>query len=162
MLRVGTRFSFNYTDIFLFEEILPVQLSWIHLQRHWLKTTTWEQLNIKKFQIMIQSLTVQFQLKKRGRIIIQWYTNFQLKKREDDVLQISVSQTSLYLKHLSISNISPSQTSLHLKHPSISNIPLSQTSLYLKHLSISNISLCLLYTSPSPRDATLSRMPSSA
>ena len=28
--------------------------------------------------------------------------------------------------------------------------------------SISNITDCLLYTSPSPRDATLSRMPSSA
>ena len=29
-------------------------------------------------------------------------------------------------------------------------------------LHLSHIKLCLLYTSPSPRDATLSRMPSSA
>ena len=37
---------------------------------------------------------------------------------------------------------------------------------YMKHLGIelndSNRTACLLYTSPSPRDATLSRMPSSA
>ena len=32
----------------------------------------------------------------------------------------------------------------------------------VKGRSITNISVCLLYTSPSPRDATLSRMPSSA
>ena len=31
-----------------------------------------------------------------------------------------------------------------------------------EHISINPLSFCLLYTSPSPRDATLSRMPSSA
>ena len=31
-----------------------------------------------------------------------------------------------------------------------------------KRVSIINYYICLLYTSPSPRDATLSRMPSSA
>ena len=33
---------------------------------------------------------------------------------------------------------------------------------YIKKLAISLLNNCLLYTSPSPRDATLSRMPSSA
>ena len=33
---------------------------------------------------------------------------------------------------------------------------------FLSQLSEKNIEICLLYTSPSPRDATLSRMPSSA
>ena len=32
----------------------------------------------------------------------------------------------------------------------------------IKGLTVSEIKGCLLYTSPSPRDATLSRMPSSA
>ena len=32
----------------------------------------------------------------------------------------------------------------------------------LDDVNISGVSTCLLYTSPSPRDATLSRMPSSA
>ena len=32
----------------------------------------------------------------------------------------------------------------------------------LEELLLERLSLCLLYTSPSPRDATLSRMPSSA
>ena len=32
----------------------------------------------------------------------------------------------------------------------------------ISNTSIDQLSLCLLYTSPSPRDATLSRMPSSA
>ena len=31
-----------------------------------------------------------------------------------------------------------------------------------EHLNIPQLNLCLLYTSPSPRDAQLSRMPSSA
>ena len=57
------------------------------------------------------------------------------------ISNISLSRTPLYFKHLSISNISPSRTPLYLKHLSISNIPLSQTSLYLKHPSISNIPL---------------------
>ena len=57
------------------------------------------------------------------------------------VSNISLSQTSLYLKHLSISNISLPRTFLYLKHPSTSNIPLPRTSLYLEHLSISNIPL---------------------
>ena len=34
--------------------------------------------------------------------------------------------------------------------------------LNLRDSGISNVVVCLLYTSPSPRDATLSRMPSSA
>ena len=34
--------------------------------------------------------------------------------------------------------------------------------LELMELALENVSPCLLYTSPSPRDATLSRMPSSA
>ena len=59
--------------------------------------------------------------------------------KHPSISNIPLSQTSLYLKHLSISNIPLSQTSLYLKHLSISNIPLSQTSLYLKHLSITNI-----------------------
>ena len=33
---------------------------------------------------------------------------------------------------------------------------------YVKDLGLENAGVCLLYTSPSPRDATLSRMPSSA
>ena len=33
---------------------------------------------------------------------------------------------------------------------------------FLTHQEIANLTACLLYTSPSPRDATLSRMPSSA
>ena len=33
---------------------------------------------------------------------------------------------------------------------------------FLKEVFIAGASTCLLYTSPSPRDATLSRMPSSA
>ena len=33
---------------------------------------------------------------------------------------------------------------------------------YLKQLDVALVRDCLLYTSPSPRDATLSRMPSSA
>ena len=32
----------------------------------------------------------------------------------------------------------------------------------VNYVESENISICLLYTSPSPRDATLSRMPSSA
>ena len=32
----------------------------------------------------------------------------------------------------------------------------------LKDAAVSNIQICLLYTSPSPRDGLLSRMPSSA
>ena len=34
--------------------------------------------------------------------------------------------------------------------------------LALADLNLENVENCLLYTSPSPRDATLSRMPSSA
>ena len=34
--------------------------------------------------------------------------------------------------------------------------------IYLENKQTVQISFCLLYTSPSPRDATLSRMPSSA
>ena len=33
---------------------------------------------------------------------------------------------------------------------------------YLEQLDSDQLKFCLLYTSPSPRDATLSRMPSSA
>ena len=35
-------------------------------------------------------------------------------------------------------------------------------SAFLKNTSSNKVNICLLYTSPSPRDATLSRMPSSA
>ena len=38
----------------------------------------------------------------------------------------------------------------------------SSLSLWLKEEGLSRSTICLLYTSPSPRDATLSRMPSSA
>ena len=46
----------------------------------------------------------------------------------------------------------------------ISNINIIYTELLEKHNEQTNVSVsvCLLYTSPSPRDATLSRMPSSA
>ena len=64
------------------------------------------------------------------------YNNFYWKS---PIFNIPISQTSLYLKHPSISNIPLFQTSLYLKHPSISNIPLSRTPLYLEHPSISNI-----------------------
>ena len=62
-------------------------------------------------------------------------------------------------------------------HPSKLN-PITDTSIFLAHeiqkknykifyydpkdLSIINFKVCLLYTSPSPRDRTRSRMPSSA
>ena len=50
---------------------------------------------------------------------------------------------------------------LNLRSVSVNGEPLAFESLVMtdKHLTLSN---CLLYTSPSPRDATLSRMPSSA
>ena len=61
------------------------------------------------------------------------------------ILIISISTISIW-KHITISNISLSQTSIYLKHLFISNISLSQTSIYLKHLYrkylyISNTSL---------------------
>ena len=43
----------------------------------------------------------------------------------------------------------------HLEEKSALNIP-------PEDITIENFGTCLLYTSPSPRDATLSRMPSSA
>ena len=59
--------------------------------------------------------------------------------KHPSISYIPPSHTSLHLIHPSISNIPPSHTSLHLIHPSISYIPPSHTSLHLKHLSISNI-----------------------
>ena len=41
-------------------------------------------------------------------------------------------------------------------------LPKEKKTLYLEKLSHEQRQSCLLYTSPSPRDATLSRMPSSA
>ena len=41
-------------------------------------------------------------------------------------------------------------------------IPLAAMKYIAKFLNMPYIKVCLLYTSPSPRDATLSRMPSSA
>ena len=88
----------------------------------------------------------------QGSLKFKHFSLFQtsLYLKHPSISNIPLSQTSLYLKHPSISNIplfqtslylkhSLSQTFLYLKHPTISNIPLSQTSLYLKHPSISNI-----------------------
>ena len=44
----------------------------------------------------------------------------------------------------------------------VSQSDLEQYFIYLKNSGHSKSTTCLLYTSPSPRDATLSRMPSSA
>ena len=49
---------------------------------------------------------------------------------------------------------------LHSSNSDLSNLDLSN--LDLSNLRNSNIYFCLLYTSPSPRDRTRSRMPSSA
>ena len=38
----------------------------------------------------------------------------------------------------------------------------SESEVKVLETELGNVSYCLLYTSPSPRDATLSRMPSSA
>ena len=46
--------------------------------------------------------------------------------------------------------------------PEIFRYYLLQDRYYLEHFSKLYHYICLLYTSPSPRDATLSRMPSSA
>ena len=52
---------------------------------------------------------------------------------------------------------------IKLFNPAQSQLPLLQNRLVTFELQIANQgSVCLLYTSPSPRDATLSRMPSSA
>ena len=44
----------------------------------------------------------------------------------------------------------------------LQQIPIAVTALQASDISEQQILTCLLYTSPSPRDATLSRMPSSA
>ena len=49
----------------------------------------------------------------------------------------------------------------HQEHGSIHESPWSMT-FPLVFLAVPSVIICLLYTSPSPRDATLSRMPSSA
>ena len=47
-----------------------------------------------------------------------------------------------------------------IPEPDWAKVPLAESD--VKEYSFSNPRGCLLYTSPSPRDATLSRMPSSA
>ena len=59
-----------------------------------------------------------------------------------------------------VDKIKTYQDNLTLKHRSIENV-LDDLQGRLKQLD-SKLYSCLLYTSPSPRDATLSRMPSSA
>ena len=49
---------------------------------------------------------------------------------------------------------------LHLGHQKLFQLAQSYKKKY--NLNIGVVNFCLLYTSPSPRDATLSRMPSSA
>ena len=91
----------------------------------------------------------------------QAWTSIYLKHLS--ISNIPLSRTSLYLKHFSFSNISLSQTSLdlehlfYLKHPSILKIPLSQTSFCHKQPFISNISKIPLSWTLPISDITLSQ-----
>ena len=113
---------------------------------------------------------------KRHQILIG--TPFQFQGEEKDVMMISFvvddqshPSTYLYLNRPDVFNVSVTRArSLQHLFTSVTLDQLNSKYLFTKYLQevASNTfneadhSSCLLYTSPSPRDATLSRMPSSA
>ena len=76
--------------------------------------------------------------------------------REMDMLLSTGEQVSVALMAMAIDSLGAKATSL-----TGAQIGIKTDSSHTK-ARIQSISTCLLYTSPSPRDATLSRMPSSA
>ena len=74
-------------------------------------------------------------------------------KSEENLLKVSEIKNMLIVQIVQYKNSSVSFQSIDIDGLKLKNEPLSV---------VSNNDTCLLYTSPSPRDRVLSRMPSSA
>ena len=80
---------------------------------------------------------------------IKWAVN-EMPKTDDSQLQV-----------MSLENVAKARA-FHESFPQYSVTPLVKLDHMAAYLGLKEVYVCLLYTSPSPRDGLLSRMPSSA